>query len=167
MPRSSKRRSHKRGLAPGSLVFIGDKDAGAIQMTVIDYNEETFQEQKLDTVEQCLPFKKKPTVTWLNIDGLNDVETIRKVGETFDLHPLILEDIVNTTQRPKFDDFDKYLFVVIKMLTFDDVKNRIDIEQVSLVLGDNFVISFQERVGDVFEAVRDRLRQGKKRSATR
>jgi magnesium transporter len=163
MPRSSKRRSHKRGLAPGSLVFIGEKGTGAVQMTVIDYNEETFQEQKLDTVEQCLPFKKKPTVTWLNIDGLNDVEAIRRVGETFDLHPLILEDIVNTTQRPKFDDFEKYLFVVLKMMTFNDEVNRIDIEQVSLVLGDNFVISFQERVGDVFEAVRERLRQGKGR----
>ncbi|UCC11327.1 MAG: magnesium/cobalt transporter CorA [candidate division WOR-3 bacterium] len=163
MPRLTKRRSHKRGLAPGSLVFIGDKATEITQMTVIDYNEETFQEQKLDTVEKCQPFKKKPTVTWLNIDGLSNVEVIRKVGETFDLHPLILEDIVNTTQRPKFEDVDKYAFVVLKMLTFDEEKNRIGIEQVSLVLGDNFVISFQERVGDVFEAVRDRIRQGKGR----
>ncbi len=163
MPESRKRRSRKRGLAPGSLVFIGDRETETAQITVIDYNEGVFQEEKLATVAACVPFKKKPTVTWLNIDGLNDVEVIRTVGESFDLHPLILEDILNTTQRPKFEDFEKYLFVVIKMLTFDETKNRIDIEQVSLVLGDNFVISFQERVGDVFEAVRDRLRQAKGR----
>ncbi len=163
MHRFAKRLSRTRGLAPGSLVFIGDKEAETAQITVMDYNEKVFQEEKLATVDACLPFKKKPTVTWLNIDGLNDVEVIRKVGEVFDLHPLILEDIVNTTQRPKFEDVDKYAFVVLKMLTFDEAKNRIGIEQVSLVLGDNFVNSFQERVGDVFDAVRDRIRQGKGR----
>lgn len=163
MPEPKKRRSHKRGLAPGSLVYIGEKIHEMTRMTVIDYNEDVFHEQTLKTLEECVPFKKKPTVTWLNIDGLSDVEMIRKVGDMFDLHPLMLEDIVNTTQRPKFDDFEKYAFIVLKMLTFDKAKSRIDIEQVSLVLGDNFVISFQERTGDVFDSVRERLRKGKGR----
>ena len=104
-----------------------------------------------------------PTVTWINIDGLHSIETIEKIGKHFELHPLILEDILNTGQRPKCEDYEKCLFMVLKMLRYNDEDNSVRSEQVSLVLGQNFVISFQEAVGDVFEQVRDRIRNAKGR----
>ena len=114
-------------------------------------------------VEDCFPSKDEPTVTWINIDGVHDVETVEKIGEHFGIHPLVQEDIVHTGQRPKMEDFDDYLYIVLKMLFFDDEKNEISAEQISLIVGDRYVISFQERKGDVFEPIRERLRGRKGR----
>ncbi|MFB0564000.1 MAG: magnesium/cobalt transporter CorA [Candidatus Lokiarchaeia archaeon] len=158
-----KKSSKSAGLAPGTPVFIGDMKAEKVKITVIDYDESQFQEKYLKTVEECFPFKDKPTVTWINIDGVHDIEIIEKLGKRFDLHPLILEDIVNTGQRPKMEDFGSYIFVVLKMLYYDEKKKEIEGEQVSLILGSNFVISFQEREGDVFNPIRDRIRNAKGR----
>jgi magnesium transporter len=102
-------------------------------------------------------------VTWINIDGVHDVEVIEKIGRHFDIHPLVLEDILHTGQRPKMENFESYLFIVIRMLYYDDEKHETTSEQVSLLVGKNFVISFQEMVGDVFDNVRDRIRGGKAR----
>jgi magnesium transporter len=167
MPGSTKRMSHAAGLPPGSLVHIGKKRDEKIRITIIDYDEDQFQEKEAKTVEDCFPFKDKPTVTWVNIDGIHDVDIIAKVGQHFGIHPLVLEDIVNTGQRPKIEDFQSYLFSVVKMLTYDENERSIDSEQVSIVVGPHFVISFQERQGDVFEAIRDRIRnsRGRIRSA--
>ena len=159
----SVRRPKAAGLPPGTLVHIGEKKAETIRITVMDYDEQGFQEKQVASIEECFPFKQTPTVTWINIDGLHRVDIIEKLGEQFDLHPLILEDILNTEQRPKLEDFDKYIFIVLKMLSYDDQKQTVQAEQVSLVLGSNFVISFQERVGDVFDEVRDRIRNAKGR----
>jgi len=156
-----KKSSKSTGLAPGTPVFIGDMKAEKVKITVIDYDESQFQEKYLKTVEECFPFKDKPTVTWINIDGVHDIEIIEKLGKRFDLHPLILEDIVNTGQRPKMEDFGSYIFVVLKMLYYDEKKKEIEGEQVSLILGSNFVISFQEKEGDVFNPIRDRIRNAK------
>lgn len=156
-----KKSSKSAGLAPGTPVFIGDMKAEKVKITVIDYDESQFQEKYLKTVEECFPFKDKPTVTWTNIDGVHDIEIIEKLGKRFDLHPLILEDIVNTGQRPKMEDFGSYIFVVLKMLYYDEKKKEIEGEQVSLILGSNFVISFQEKEGDVFNPIRDRIRNAK------
>ena len=156
-----KRHSRKAGLPPGTLVHIGEKKTEQIRITLIDYNEENFQERAVEKVEECFPFKEMPTVTWINVDGLHHVETVEKLGERFELHPLILEDILNTGQRPKCEDYEKCLFMVLKMLTYNDGDNSVRSEQVSLVLGQNFVISFQEEVGDVFEQIRDRIRNAK------
>jgi magnesium transporter len=158
-----KKSSKSAGLAPGTPVFIGDMKEEKVKITVIDYDESQFQEKYLKTVEECFPFKDKPTVTWINIDGVHDIEIIEKLGKRFDLHPLILEDIVNTGQRPKMEDFGSYIFVVLKMLYYDEKKKEIEGEQVSLILGSNFVISFQEREGDVFNPLRDRIRNAKGR----
>ncbi|MCJ7693106.1 MAG: magnesium/cobalt transporter CorA, partial [Sedimentisphaerales bacterium] len=111
----------------------------------------------------CFQFKTTPTVTWINIDGLHDIQVIEKIGKNFDFHPLILEDILNTGQRPKFEDFENYIFIVLKMLTYDDDEETIKSEQVSMILGHNFVISFQEIQGDVFENIRERIRTAKGR----
>jgi len=163
MVKKGKGRSKKTGLPPGSLVYVGEGRSEAVRITVMDYDEQTFTERQVEKVEDCYVFKTTPTVTWINIDGIHDVDVIEKIGGHFGLHSLVLEDIVNPGQRPKFEDFEKYIYIVLRMLTFDESKGKIDSEQVSLILGPNYVISFQERLGDVFGLIRDRIRTGKGR----
>ena len=163
MSRLIKKSSKKRGLPPGALIHIGEKKTENTRISLIDYSENKVEEKELKDIEECFPFKKKPTTTWINIDGLHDVGVIEKIGNYFEIHPLILEDILNTDQRPKMEDFDKFIFFVIKMLYVDEKTKEIHSEQVSLILGKNFVISFQESIGDVFDSVRGRIRSGKTR----
>ena len=161
MPRLVKRRSVKGGLPPGTLVHIGERKTEKTRITIIDYDETQFEEKQAKRIEECFPFKDKPTVTWINIDGIHEVEIIEKLGSHFGLHPLLLEDILNTEQRPKMEDFGDYIFVVLKMLYHNEAE--IEAEQVSLIFGSNFVISLQEREGDVFDPIRERIRKGKGR----
>jgi len=161
MPRLVKRTSKKAGLPPGTLIHIGEIKTKKPRITIIDYDEAQLEEKEVKQIEECFPRKDKPTVTWINIDGIHQVEIIEKLGSHFGLHPLLLEDILNTEQRPKMEDFDDYIFVVLKMLYYDGKKDEIEVEQVSLILGSNFVISFQEREGDVFDPIRERIRKGK------
>jgi magnesium transporter len=164
MPRLVRRKSkQKAGLVPGTLVYTGEKKVGKVRIRIIDYDETKLEEKEAETVEECFPFKDKPTVTWINIDGLHDLELIEKIGRQFGLHPLVLEDIVNTGQRPKLEDFEDHVFVVLKMLYYDQEKNELEAEQISLIFGQNFVISFQERVGDIFDPIRERIRTSKGR----
>lgn len=163
MSRFIKRSSKMQGLPPGSLVHIGEQKTEKVKITIIDYHASTFEEKVVENVEECFAFKRKPTITWINVDGLHKIEVIEKLGTCFDVHPLVLEDILNTDQRPKAEDFDSYIFLVLKMLYFSEKHREIHSEQVSLILGKNFVISFQESIGDVFDAVRERLRTGKGR----
>jgi magnesium transporter len=158
-----RRASDKIGLPPGTLVHIGEKKVEKTRITVLDYDAGQFQEKEVETVEECFPFKDTPTVTWINIDGIHEVEVIERIGRHFNIHPLILEDILHTGQRPKMEDFEDYIFVVVKMLYYDDEEHKITSEQVSLILGSNFVISFQEREGDVFDPIRERIRKAKGR----
>lgn len=157
----SKRQSQKAGLPPGTLVHVGERKLESVRITVIDYDENSFQEKQVSRIEDCFAFKTTPTVTWINIDGLHDVEVIEKIGKQYGLHPLILEDILHVGQRPKFEDLESYIFVVLMMLRYDDENQTAVSEQVSLILGPNFVISFQESIGDVFEQIRDRIRNAK------
>ena len=163
MPKLIKKMSKTAGLTPGTLVHIGEKKIDRAKITIIDYDEAQFQEKEAKAIEECFPFKETPTVTWINIDGIHDLEIIEKLGKQFDLHPLVLEDIINTGQRPKYEDFDNYLFIVLKMVMFDGKKNDISSEQVSILFGENFVISFQEKEGDVFDPIRERLKNSKGR----
>ncbi|KUO40707.1 MAG: magnesium transporter [Hadesarchaea archaeon DG-33-1] len=163
MPRLIKKRLKKVGLPPGALVHIGEKKTEKVRITIVDYDKKKFQEKEAKKVEECFPFKDKPTVTWINVDGIHDPEIIKKLGDYFGMHPLVLEDILNTDQRPKMEDFDNYIYIVLKMLTYDDKSNEVVAEQVSLILGSNFVISFQEKEGDVFNPIRDRIRGDKGR----
>jgi len=163
MAKSLSKHPTKAGLPPGTLVHVGERKVQAARITVIDYHETNFQEKQFPTIEECFPFKATTTVTWINIDGLHQVDIIEKLGAQFELHPLILEDILHTGQRPKLEDFDNYMYIVLKMLKYNEPKQKVEAEQVSLVLGRNFVISFQESVGDVFDQVRDRIRNAKGR----
>ena len=158
-----KKSSRKAGLPPGSVVFVGEKKVEEIRITIIDYDENQYEEREVKNIEDCFPFKGTPSVSWINIDGVHQVEVIEKLGSHFVLHPLLQEDVVNTHQRPKFDEFDDHLFIVLRMFFFNEEENELEGEQISLIVGSNFVISFQEKQGDVFEQVRERLRNGKGR----
>lgn len=162
MSKPSKKRSKKAGLPPGSLVYIGDRPATDIRVTIIHYDADHIEEKEAHTLEECLAYRDEPTVTWINIDGLN-VELIAKLGQCFEVPTMVLEDILNTDHRPKMEDFGSNLYFVLKMLQCESGRREILIEQVSFVLGPTFLLSFQERAGDVFEPVRVRLRNGKGR----
>jgi magnesium transporter len=158
-----KRSSKKAGLPPGTLVHIGEKKVNEVKISMIDYDETQIQERDVASLEECLRFKEKPTVTWVNVTGIHDVKIIEEFGKAFNIHPLLLEDIVHTDQRPKLEDFDDFLFIILRMLSYDEITNELLSEQVSLILGPNFVISFQEREGDVFNPVRVRIKNAKGR----
>jgi magnesium transporter len=153
----------KVGLPPGTLIQVEEKKAEKVKISIIDYDETQFQEKEVEAVEECFPFKDKPSVTWINIDGVHQVEVMEKIGAHFGIHSLILEDIMHTVQRPKMEDFEDYIFVVVKMIYHDEREDEIKAEQVSVILGTNFVISFQEKEGDVFDHVRERIRKNKGR----
>ncbi|MDY7011626.1 MAG: magnesium/cobalt transporter CorA [Planctomycetota bacterium] len=156
-------RSKKRGLPPGTPVYTGEKKPEAVRITVMDYDGEQFLEKPFKKVEDCFVFKDKPSVTWINISSIHDETLVRTLSERFGLHPLVQEDILNADQRPKMEDYADYIYLVLKMLQWDGENGEILIEQVSLIIGSNFVISFQEREGDVFDPIRDRIRTGKGR----
>ena len=158
-----KKSSKKAGQAPGTVVFVGEKKVEEIRITLIDYDENRYDERKIESIEDCFSYKDSPSISWINIDGVHQVDVIEKLGDHFVLHPLLLEDVVNTQQRPKLDEFDDHLFIVLKMFFFSEVENKLEGEQISFIVGSNFVISFQERQGDFFEQVRERLRKGKGR----
>ena len=140
---------------------MGEKRREQIKLSVINYDGANFQEKEVTNVEEAVSFRKKSSVTWLNIDGVHQPEIIEQVGKSFNVHPLVLEDIANTGQRPKMEDFDDYLFVVLRMLRFDEKDDETETEQISIIIGPDFVISFQEREGDVFDIIRERLRNNK------
>lgn len=158
-----KRGSKKAGLAPGTLVFVGEKKAEKVTFTIIDYDADNLQETEVETVEECVAYRDKKSVTWINISGIHDVAVIEKIGEKFNLHPLLMEDIVNTEQRPKLEDYEDYLSVILKMLYSEGENHVIQHEQISLIVAPGLVISLQEKEGDVFEPVRQRIRKGKGR----
>lgn len=164
---STRRRSQKTGLPPGTLVHIGASRSEAIQITVMEYDATHFSEKSEENVEACIPAKGSPAVTWINVDGLHQEKLLERFGECFGLHPLMMEDILNTEQRPKLEDYGEYLYIVLKMFRYDDKTASPITEQLSLVLGRNFVISFQEGLeGDVFNPVRERLRKATSRIRT-
>lgn len=158
-----KKSSEKAGFSPGTLVHVGEKKTDKTRIRIIDYDPDQIREKEVTQIEECFPFKDKPSITWINIDGLHEPEVVEKIGSWFDVHPLILEDILHTGTRPKIEGFDNFIFIVFKMLYYDEKEGDIRDEQFSIILGTNFVISFQERQGMVFNPLRDRIRNEKSR----
>ena len=152
----------KTGLAPGTIVYVGNKAKKDLFIDVFDYNKDYLDEKQLKDIEEAFTYENKETITWINVNGLNHVNEIEKLGKDFELHPLILEDIANTKQRPKLEEHEEYIFVVLKMLYFDQEQN-LKFENISFIQGSNYVLSFQEADGDVFDSVRERLRNSKGR----
>ncbi len=151
------RRSVKRGLAPGTLVYIGEDSGVSSKISMIQYNETELRKTEIPSYNSTI-FEKAFT-NWLNIDGLNNIELLKKIGSSFNLHSLTLEDILNTEQRPKIETYDSYTYIVFKMLSYNEKTRSIESEQISLIVKDNVVISFQEKSGDVFDPVRERINQ--------
>jgi magnesium transporter len=158
-----KKTSKKAGLSPGTLIHIGEKKTDKAMITLMLYDQQQLLERKIGRIEETFPYKETPPVTWINIDGLHEIDVIEKIGQHFEIHPLTLEDILNTGQRPKTEDFDDYIYLVFKMLFYDETAEHIASEQVSLILGAHYLFSFQEMEGDVFNYVRERIRKAKGR----
>ena len=163
MLKHGKKRLGKIGLPPGTPVYVGDRGDEEVKITVLDYDESQIQETVVKDVEECFPFKETSTVTWINVDGIHKVENIEKIGNHFGVHSLVQEDIVHTEQRPKVEEFEDHIYIVLKMIAYDEENKRTLSEQVSLILGPNYVISFQERQGDIFDSIRERIRNSKGR----
>lgn len=162
MPRPVKTRK-KPGLSPGSLVYTREKLQDHTSLQLIRYNEQehdTFDEKSLEALVRKLD---KTKVNWINLNGLHDTDQIEKLGLHFDIHPLVLEDILHTEHIPKLENYDNYLFLTLKMLTYNDSHESIEQEHVSMILGKNFLITFQEKDGDVFGAIRENLQMNKGR----
>lgn len=148
-----KPRSKKAGLPPGSLIYTGAENIPT-KITFIEYNKDTFNQE---TIEEYPKFTNKDTVKWIKINGLKNVENLKKIGKCFNLHPLVLEDILNTNQRPKVEDYKDYLYIVLKL--FDVSENdRMVTKQVSLILTKNLVISFQDDDEPIFNALIKRIK---------
>ncbi|WP_338733495.1 magnesium/cobalt transporter CorA [Mangrovimonas cancribranchiae] len=162
--RTSKYKKHV-GQVPGAIVYTGDKISEKLFIESFDYNSEQAIEAELKNVEEAFKYKASNTITWINLNGLNHIDEIEKIGTHYNLHPLILEDIVNTSQRPKIDEYDDYIFISLKMLYYNTNEDVV-IEQVSFIMGENYVLTFQESEGDVFDTVRERIRNGKGRIRT-
>ncbi len=162
-PKLYKSASLKAGLPPGTLVHIGEKKLAKTVISVFEYDQDQYRERQVQTIEESFPVKDRTSVTWVNIDGLEQIDVIEKIDAHFGIHPLVLEDIVSTEQLPKLEDYEDYLFVVLKMFYLDDRKKEIKIEQISIILGLNYVISFQETPGDIFDPIRERIRNDKGR----
>lgn len=156
MTHPASRRSRKAGLPPGSLVHIGKRQRESPRITVARYNAETFSEQVVTDVALACQ-RQSGTVTWVNVDGLHDTKILDALGHGFGLHPLVIEDILNTDQRPKVEDHGDYLYIVLRLLSWDTSAPGVSFEQLSLVLGADFVLSFQEGAHDDLVTVRQRL----------
>ncbi len=158
----AKRKGRKRSGKAPLPVRVEGVSKGPIKITLYDYNEERFEERAIKAAKECLEYKGKPTITWVNVDGVEDHEAIEATCKCFGIHPLTIEDIIHIGQRPKVDDYGSYIYVAVNMIYQYGEQKEVVAEQVSIILGPTWVVSFQEHFGaDVFDPVRDRLRKGK------
>jgi magnesium transporter len=155
------------GSAPGTLQHTGPRRVERVRLRLIDYDADSLVERELERIEDAFPYVAEPPVTWVNIDGLHDVSVAEAVRDQFGVHPLAMEDVLSPRQRPKVEDYDDHFLVILKTLSFDPDTDRVTAEQLSLVVGPSYLFSFQERPGDAFEPVRERLRQGRPRIRAR
>jgi magnesium transporter len=149
----------KRGLPPGSLIFTGEQKMERTKITCIDYDAKIFTEKEITNLEDLTSFKDNQHVSWINICGLHETDKLEKIGEIFEIHSLVLEDILNVNHMPKLEDHDKFLFLITKMMDLNKSSGVLNIEQVSfLLLNNNCLLTFQENEGDIFDLIRDRIR---------
>ncbi len=156
------RMQRKVGAAPGTMVYVGRREAAPLRLAAITYDADRLEEHGELGLEDCLALRGGPGVTWIDATGLGDTDGLHRLCEHFGVHPLVQEDLVNTTQRPKSEAYGDHLLLIGRMLRHDAAGVLVP-EQISLVLGDGWLLSFQERPGDVFDPVRQRLRQNRPR----
>ena len=157
MPESLSYSSEKSGLPPGSLVHVGEVHTHEHKISVINYNKSTLKKHTIKSIEELLPYKTTDTITWVIVDGLKDVSIIDAIGQHFGIHVLVLEDILNTHQRPKFEEFDGYLYIVIKAISLGNDDFNVEYEQISLLILNNFVFTFMEKPDALFDPILNRL----------
>lgn len=148
--------------SPGTLSYRGKKHTKTTSVEVIKYNKDEYEKLEFKNLTDVFELIDSNFNSWININGLNNLSEIEQLGSHFNIHPLTLEDVLNTMHRPKIDEFENYLFIVFKMLYFKD-DGELNYENVSMVVGENYVITFQESDGDVFNDLRDRISSGKGR----
>ncbi len=156
------RRSKKSGVPPGTLIHIGRDITSDVVITRCCYDEASYVEDKGITLEELFTSTNDLAVEWINFDGIHDVKMIEQIGTHYGIDTLILEDIVNSNQRPKIEDYGDYIYIVLKMLTINSKTGEIETEQVSIVFNSRILFSFQEKQGDDFEPLRDRIRKKNK-----
>ena len=156
MARYFRKLNKKRGAAPGALVFVGVEKTKVQTISTISYTNDYYDKIENTDVESLKAIHSSTNMTWINVVGVSDAEQIQKIGDSFGLHILTQEDIMNTAQRPKYEEYDNHLFIVVKMLSLNS-NNIIESEQVSIIVGPNFLITFQEAKEDVFSPVRERI----------
>ena len=159
MKKTRKLRSQKTGLAPGALVHVGERRTAQTDIALFEYDAAALRETRFASLAASREHVRGPGTLWLNVHGLHEPEVMAEIGRRFKLHPLVLEDILNTDQRPKVDDYGDYLFVVARFFEIDAESGQIGSDQVSLILGPGYVLSFQERPSGRFDPLRERLRQ--------
>jgi magnesium transporter len=148
----------KPGAAPGTLVYTGPERSDPVAVHLFEYDQDVCEESILSPETDYQELSENGRLTWINVDGLDDLDLTKKIGTAFDLHPLVQEDLVHTGQRPKVEEYDDYFFIVLRMLTLDAAAVGVKNEQIGIIIGDGYVLSFQERAGDVWQGVRDRIR---------
>ena len=158
-----KYRKKKKHLSPGTAVFTGEQKVDEIKITIFNYDEHHFEERKIENLSELESLKRNAKTLWINVEGLHDVELVEKICGIFEVHSLVLEDILNVNHSPKIEEHDSYLFLILKMIDYDKTNDVPTIEQVSMIFGENYVITFQENVGDVFNVLRERIRASKGR----
>ena len=156
------KRSKKTGLAPGSLVHVGSKYAEKSKIKLIRYDETFFEEKEINSIKDFSPENDKKGITWLNIDGLQDIKLFEDIGDLFGLHPLVLEDILNTDQRPKMEDYGDYLYLVLKNF-YEREGEGLQSDQISVILGKDFVLSFQEKESSILDSIKEKISKSKGR----
>ena len=165
MARFLKSRKISHGASPGSLIFIGNKKMEKSEIHVTVFNKETLSEQQVYSVDE-IPEVTDDSVLWINIYGLQDTQLVETIGNRFSIDPLEQEDILNTDQRPKIAENENNLTIFLKVLEYNQDEKRVSSDHISMVIGNNYIITFQEKIARYFEPVRERIRKGKPRLRT-
>ena len=160
MTASFRNPSEKSGLPPGSLVHVGDVLEAVPRISLIDYDSENIEERQIRSIDEILKYRDSDTITWVIIEGLTNVDIIESIGTFFGVHNLVLEDILNTHQRPKFEDYDDHLYIVLKCLLYEEEGCTVTYEQISILVLKGFVFVFKEKTDDLLDPVLNGIRSG-------
>ena len=162
MTRYLKKNKNEIGLSPQELIFRGNRKIEEVGLRLIDFDESEIEEKSIKKTSEIISYSKKESVTWLNIDGLHDLEILKEIGEKFDLNNFILADILETNSRPKIHEYENWIFISVKILEYDQEIETFTVENLSIIFNDLMLITFQEKKGDIFEPVRERIRNQKR-----
>ncbi|MFX1260437.1 MAG: magnesium and cobalt transport protein CorA, partial [Promethearchaeota archaeon] len=155
------KKKHNIGELPGTLIYTGKRSNLKTKVKIIDYNKEDYNMTEIETINKNLSDFDKSRNRWIKIMGLSNIKVIEDIGNQFNLHPLILEDILNSNQRPKLENYGEYLFIVLKNVNYEEETESFETDQICLILGNNYVISVQEQENDILSPILDRIKFSK------